>query len=50
MRHTTHADGTESDQVGYHTLSDEMSARRLQETVCGHWQIDTVYRVLHVTF
>ncbi|MFN5530144.1 MAG: ISAs1 family transposase [Planctomycetaceae bacterium] len=50
MRYTTHADGTESEQVRYYILSDEMSASRFAETVRGHWQIEAMHWGLDVTF
>ena len=50
VRYTTHADGTESEQVRYYILSDEMSASRFAEAIRGHWQIEAMHWVLDVTF
>ena len=50
VRYTTHADGTQTEQVRYYILSDEMSASRFAETVRGHWQIEAMHWVLDVTF
>ena len=50
VRYTTHADGTQTEQVRYCILSDEMSASRFAETVRGHWQIEAMHWVLDVTF
>jgi predicted transposase YbfD/YdcC len=46
----THADRTQTEQVRYYILSNEMSASRFTETVRGHWQIEAMHWVLDVTF
>ncbi|MFN5531079.1 MAG: ISAs1 family transposase [Planctomycetaceae bacterium] len=50
VRYTTHADGTQTEQVRYYILSDEMSASRFAEIVRDHWQIEAMDWVLDVTF
>jgi predicted transposase YbfD/YdcC len=47
---TTHADGSPSDEVRYFVLSRFLSGNRFGEAVRGHWGIESMHRVLDVTF
>ncbi len=50
MRVTTHADGTQSDDVRYYMLSRLLTGKRFGEAVRGHWGIESLHWVLDVTF
>jgi len=50
VRITTHADGTQSDEVRYYVLSRFLSGKRFGEVVRGHWGIESMHWVLDVTF
>jgi predicted transposase YbfD/YdcC len=50
VRITTHADGTQSDEVRYYMLSRFVSGKRFGEAVRGHWGIESMHWVLDVTF
>jgi predicted transposase YbfD/YdcC len=50
VRVTTHADGTQTDEVRYYILSRFLSAKRFAEAVRGHWSIESMHWVLDVTF
>ena len=50
VRITTHADGTQSDEVRYYMLSRFLSGKRFGEVVRGHWGIESMHWVLDVTF
>jgi predicted transposase YbfD/YdcC len=46
VRVTTHADGTQSDEVRYYMLSRFLSGKRFGEAVRGHWGIESMHWVL----
>ena len=50
VRITTHADGTQSDEVRYFMLSRFLSGERFGEAVRSHWGIESMHWVLDVTF
>lgn len=50
VRVTTHADGTQTDEVRYYILSRFLSATRFAEAVRKHWGIESMHWVLDVTF
>jgi predicted transposase YbfD/YdcC len=50
VRITTHADGSQSDEVRYYMLSRFLSGKRFGEAVRGHWSIESMHWVLDVTF
>jgi predicted transposase YbfD/YdcC len=50
VRITTHADGTQSDEVRYYMLSRFLSGKRFGEAVRAHWGIESMHWVLDVTF
>jgi len=50
VRITTHADGTQSDEVRYYMLSRFLSGKRFGEAVRSHWSIESMHWVLDVTF
>jgi predicted transposase YbfD/YdcC len=50
VRITTHADGTQTDEVRYYILSQFLSAKRFACAVRGHWSIESMHWVLDVTF
>jgi predicted transposase YbfD/YdcC len=50
VRITTHADGTQSDEVRYYMLSRFLSGKRFGEAVRSHWGIESMHWVLDVTF
>ncbi|MDB5312358.1 MAG: transposase [Gemmataceae bacterium] len=50
VRITTHADGTQSDEVRFDMLSRFLSGQRFGEAVRGHWGIGSMHWVLDVTF
>jgi predicted transposase YbfD/YdcC len=50
VRITTHADGSQSDEVRYYMLSRFLSGKRFGEAVRGHWGIESMHWVLDVTF
>ena len=50
VRITTHADGTQSDEVRYYMLSRFLSGKRFAEAVRRHWSIESMHWVLDVTF
>jgi predicted transposase YbfD/YdcC len=50
VRITTHADGSQTDEVRYYMLSRFLSGKRLGEAVRGHWGIESMHWVLDVTF
>jgi predicted transposase YbfD/YdcC len=50
VRITTHADGTQSDEVRFYMLSRFLSGERFGEAVRGHWNIESMHWVLDVTF
>lgn len=50
VRITTHADGSQSDEVRYYMLSRFLSGKRFGEVVRGHWGIESMHWVLDVTF
>jgi predicted transposase YbfD/YdcC len=50
VRITTHADGTQSDEVRYYMLSRFLSGKRFGEVVRGHWGIESMHWLLDVTF
>src|SRR3954465_12214065 len=50
VRITTHADGTQSDEVRYYMLSRFLSGRRFGEAVRAHRGIESMHWVLDVTF
>jgi predicted transposase YbfD/YdcC len=50
VRITTHADGTQTDEVRYYILSRFLSAKRFAQAVRGHWSIESMHWVLDVTF
>jgi predicted transposase YbfD/YdcC len=50
VRVTTHADGSQSDEVRYYVLSRYLSGKRFGEAVRGHWGIESMHWVLDVTF
>lgn len=50
VRITTHADGSQSDEVRYYMLSRFLSGKRFGEAVRSHWGIESMHWVLDVTF
>jgi predicted transposase YbfD/YdcC len=50
VRITTHADGSQSDEVRYYMLSRFLSGKRFGEAVRSHWSIESMHWVLDVTF
>lgn len=50
VRITTHADGTQTDEVRYYILSRFLTATRFAEAVRKHWSIESMHWVLDVTF
>jgi predicted transposase YbfD/YdcC len=50
VRITTHADGTQTDEVRYYMLSRFISGTRFGQAVRGHWGIESMHWVLDVTF
>jgi predicted transposase YbfD/YdcC len=50
VRVTTHADGTQTDEVRYYILSRFLSATRFAQAVRKHWGIESMHWVLDVTF
>jgi predicted transposase YbfD/YdcC len=50
VRITTHADGTQSDEVRFYMLSRFLSGKRFAEAVRSHWSIESMHWVLDVTF
>ena len=50
VRITTHADGSQSDEVRYYMLSRFLSGKRFGEAVRAHWSIESMHWVLDVTF
>lgn len=50
VRITTHADGSQTDEVRYYMLSRFLSGKRFGEAVRGHWGIESMHWVLDVTF
>ena len=50
VRITTHADGSQSDEVRYYMLSRFLSGKRFGEAVRRHWSIESMHWVLDVTF
>ena len=50
VRITTHADGSQSDEVRYYMLSRFLIGKRFGEAVRGHWGIESMHWVLDVTF
>jgi predicted transposase YbfD/YdcC len=50
VRITTHADGSQSDEVRYYMLSRFLSGKRFAEAVRSHWSIESMHWVLDVTF
>ncbi len=50
VRITTHADGTQTDEVRYYMLSRFISGTRFGQAVRGHWGIEAMHWVLDVTF
>jgi predicted transposase YbfD/YdcC len=50
VRITTHADGSQSDEVRYYMLSRYLSGKRFGEAVRGHWSIESMHWVLDVIF
>jgi predicted transposase YbfD/YdcC len=50
VRITTHADGTQTDEVRYYMLSRFLSGKRFGEAVRAHWGIESMHWVLDVTF
>jgi len=50
VRITRHADGRETDLVRYYILSRYLSGKRFSAAVRGHWGIESMHRVLDVTF
>jgi predicted transposase YbfD/YdcC len=50
VRITSHADGTESDEVRYYLSSRYLSGKRFGEAVRGHWGIESMHWVLDVNF
>jgi predicted transposase YbfD/YdcC len=50
VRVTTHADGSQSDEVRYYMLSLFLSGERFAEAVRSHWSIESMHWVLDVTF
>lgn len=50
VRITTHADGSQSDEVRYYMLSRFLSGKRFSEVVRGHWGIESMHWILDVTF
>jgi len=50
VRITTHADGSQSDEVRYYVLSRFLSGKRFGEAVRAHWSIESMHWVLDVTF
>jgi predicted transposase YbfD/YdcC len=50
VRITTHADGTQSDEVRYYMLSRFLGGKRFAEAVRPHWGIESMHWVLDVTF
>jgi predicted transposase YbfD/YdcC len=50
VRITTHADGSQSDEVRYYVLSRFLGGKRFGEVVRGHWGIESMHWVLDVTF
>lgn len=50
VRITTHADGSQSDEVRYYVLSRFVGGKRFGEAVRGHWGIESMHWVLDVTF
>ena len=50
VRITTHADGSQSDEVRYYVLSRFLSGKRFGEAVRSHWSIESMHWVLDVTF
>jgi predicted transposase YbfD/YdcC len=50
VRITTHADGSQSDEVRYYILSRYLSGKRFAQAVRSHWAIESMHWVLDVTF
>ena len=50
VRITTHADGTQSDEVRYYMLSRFLSGKRFGAAVRAHWGIESMHWVLDVNF
>ncbi|MBP3955349.1 ISAs1 family transposase [Gemmata sp. G18] len=50
VRITTHANGSQSDEVRFYMLSRFLSGKRFGEAVRGHWGIESMHWVLDVTF
>ncbi len=50
VRVTTHADGTQSEEIRYYMLSRFLSGKRFGEAVRSHWSIESMHWVLDVTF
>lgn len=50
VRITTHADGSQTDEVRYDMLSRFLSGPRFGEAVRSHWGIESMHGVLDVTF
>jgi predicted transposase YbfD/YdcC len=50
VRITTHADGSQRDEVRYYMLSRFLSGKRFGEAVRSHWSIESMHWVLDVTF
>jgi predicted transposase YbfD/YdcC len=47
---TQHADGSETDETRYYVFSRYLSGKRFSEAVRSHWGIESMHRVLDVTF
>jgi predicted transposase YbfD/YdcC len=50
VRITTHADGSQSDEVRFYMLSRFLSGKRFGEAVRSHWSIESMHWMLDVTF
>jgi predicted transposase YbfD/YdcC len=50
VRVTTHADGSQRDEVRFYMLSRFLSGKRFGEAVRSHWGIESMHWVLDVTF
>ena len=50
VRITTHADGTQTDDVRYYMLIRFLSGERFGAAVRGHWAVESMHWVLDVTF
>jgi predicted transposase YbfD/YdcC len=50
VRITTHADGTQSDDVRYYVLSRFLTGERFGAAVRGHWAVESMHWVLDVAF